>query len=300
MSVTLVPPDSGILFPVFAKSSEPYTLENLKPGQEDEVLEFLDVRPIHTVFMSSLIRDHGLLSSHNRGSFYGCRDGFGQLEGVGLIGHATMIETRTENALMMLARLTRNCQPHLIRGEAETIDRFWQHYAHSDQRPRLVSREILLKQLEPLPVENRVDNLRKASLGDLDKILDVNASMALHEAGINPLQKDFDGFRQRTARRIEQGRIWVWVDDNRLIFKADIVAQTPVATYLEAVHVHPEERLKGYGLRCLAQLSSDLLKSSELICLTTNEKNRNAIAFYAKAGYQVFAPYQTIYLKDGE
>ena len=36
-----------------------------------------------------LIRDNGIVSSLNRGTFYGCRDLNGNLEGVALVGHAT-------------------------------------------------------------------------------------------------------------------------------------------------------------------------------------------------------------------
>src|SRR5205085_355531 len=46
----------------------------LTTGQESEVLSFLAVRPVHTVVMAGFIRDNGLASPLNRGTFYGCRD----------------------------------------------------------------------------------------------------------------------------------------------------------------------------------------------------------------------------------
>ena len=214
-----------------------------------------------------------------------------------LLGHATVIEARSENALASFARLARNClNAHLIRGEQETISNFWKQYANSGQEPRLVCREMLFEQKAPATCEG-VDDLRPATLSDLDKVIAVNASMALQEAGTSPLQNDPGGFRSRTARRIEQGRIWVWIQDDRLMFKADVVAETPQVTYLEGVHVHSEERRRGYGLRCLSSLSSILLGRSESICLTVNEKNKNAAKLYEKAGYQFHSHYETIYLR---
>ena len=101
---------------------ESCVIGELRTSDESEVLEFLSARKIHTVFMSSLIRDNGLLSPHNRGSFYSCRDGYGRLEGVALLGHATLIETRSDDALAAFARLARNClNAHLIRGEQEMM-----------------------------------------------------------------------------------------------------------------------------------------------------------------------------------
>ncbi|MDX6445785.1 MAG: uncharacterized protein QOH71_2859 [Blastocatellia bacterium] len=276
---------------------EACTIGELGSSDEPEVLEFLSARTIHTVFMSSLIRDNGLVSPRNRGSFYSCRDGYGRLEGVALLGHATLIETRSPNALASFARLARNClNAHLIRGERETIGAFWKHYVNSRQEPRLVCREMLFEQ-RALATFEGVNDLRPASVKDLDKVLAVNASMALQEAGVSPMQNDPGGFRARTARRIEQGRIWVWVQADRLVFKADVVAETPEVTYLEGVHVHAEERRRGYGLRCLTSLSSILLARSQSICLTVNEKNKHAAELYEKAGFQFHSHYETIYLR---
>jgi predicted GNAT family acetyltransferase len=276
---------------------EPCIIGELTTANEPEVIEFLSARTIHTVFMSSLIRDNGLVSQHNRGSFYSCRDGYGRLEGVALLGHATLIEARSENALAAFARLARNCHnAHLIRGEQETIGNFWKQYVNSRQEPRLVCREMLFEQKTPSTIEGTKD-LRTATLNDLDKILAVNASMALQEGGTSPMQHDPGGFRSRTARRIEQGRIWVWVADDRLMFKADIVAETPEVTYLEGVHVHAEERRRGYGLSCLTGLSTILLARSQSICLTVNEKNKHAANLYEKAGYKFHSHYETIYLR---
>ncbi len=276
---------------------EPCTIGELSAADEPEVFDFLSARPIHTVFMASLIHDNGLLSPHNRGSFYSCRDRYGRLEGVALLGHATMIEARSENSLASFARLARNClNAHLIRGEQETINSFWRHYANSGQKPCLTCRELLFEQKTAAISEGESD-LRPATLNDLDKVMAVNASMALHEAGTNPLQNDPGGFRSRTARRIEQGRVWVWNQGDRLIFKADVVAETPQVAYLEGVHIHAEERRKGYGLRCLANLSSMLLERTESISLTVNEKNKTAVKFYERAGYEFHSHYETIYMR---
>ena len=298
MAVTLMRHESAAILNAFADATEPCTIGKLNAGDEDEVLDFLAARPIHTVFMASLIRDNGLSSPRNRGSFYACRDRQGQLEGVALIGHATLIETRTAASLRAFAHLSGYClNAHLIRGERETINHFWKHYASGGQELRLVCRELLFEQREPLPLVEKVDTLRPATLSDLDSVLQVNAALAFEESGTNPLFVDPSGFRQRTARRIEQNRVWIWEQDGKLIFKADVIADSPQAIYLEGVHVHPEERLKGHGLRCMTQLSSTLLARSQSICLTINERNKDVLRFYEKAGYKLHSHYETIYLR---
>src|ERR1041385_2925787 len=89
----------------FAEPSQPSNISELGRRDEAEVVEFLSARPLHTVFMMGLIRDNGLLSPQNRGSFYGSRNYSGQLEAVALIGHATMVEAHTENSLIGFARV---------------------------------------------------------------------------------------------------------------------------------------------------------------------------------------------------
>ena len=298
MTVTVMRQESTAIFDELANAPQSSAIGELYPEDEAEVLEFLAARPIHTVFMASLIRDNGLNSPRNRGSFYAYRDRHGDLEGVGLLGHATMIEAVTEEAPSAFARLARNClNASLIRGERETINRFWKYYANPGQEPRLICREFLFELREAPPVTAPVADLRPATLDELDQILKVNAAMAFQEGKVSPLQSDPSGFHQRIVRRIEQGRIWVWIQDGNMIFKADVVAETPDAVYLEGIHVHPEKRLKGYGQRCLTQLGSNLLSRYKAICLTTNQENKKAVKFYEKAGYKFNCHYETVYLR---
>jgi hypothetical protein len=208
------------------------------------------------------------------------------------------MEAGSESSITTFAHLARRCQiSHLIRGEREIINKFWRYYAGDQVATRRICSELLFERSEGLPVREEVSDLRPATLNDREKVLAVNALMAFEEGGVSPLQRDPGGFRRRAAQRIERGRIWVLVRDNRLIFKTDVIAMTPQVAYLEGVHVHPEERRKGHGLRCLTQLSSTLLTQANSICLTINQKNRTAVAFYEKVGYKFHSDYETIYLR---
>jgi predicted GNAT family acetyltransferase len=274
------------------------TTQLLISGDESETLAFLARRSIHTVCMMDMILENGLVSPLNRGAFYAYRDPMGQLEGVALIGHATLIEAHSDAALEAFAQLAQeNARAHLIRGEKEMIERFWSHYTPVGCTPRLICREILLEQREPVPVRQPVNNLRLATLADLEPVLAVNAEMIYEECGVNPLQTDTAGFRQRTAHRINQGRVWVWIEKGRLIFKTDVMSATPEVIYLEGVHVNPEERGKGYGFRCFSQLCQHLLQRVKFLCLLVNEHNQAALNFYHKAGYTLQGCYDTIYLQ---
>ena len=272
----------------------------LKEEDRAAALAFLDRRPIHTVCLAGFIRDNGLVSPLNRGTFYGCRDAGGRLIGVALIGHATLVETDSDAALAAFARIARGCpRTHVMMGESDRIKRFWEHYAEDGRSPRLVCRELLMEQRWPVQVRDAVPALRLATPADLEPVAAAQAEMAFAESGVNPLETDPEGFRRRCLRRIEQGRVWVWTEDGRLIFKADIVSETPEVKYVEGVWVAPDLRGRGYGRRCLSQLTRELLSKSSAVTLLVNEKRPEAVAFYRRAGYKLRSQYDTIFLHTG-
>ena len=262
-----------------------------------EVLAFLAARPVHTVFLAGLIRDNGLVSDLNRGTYYACLDRQGRLEGVALIGHFTLIEARTEEARARFARLAQDCpSAHLILGEKNKVEAFWNYFAKTGRTPRRVCRQLLLEQQAAIEPLETVSGLRLATPNDLPRVLPVYAQMVCQESGVNPLEEDPVGFHDRWMRRIEQGRVWVWTENGRLIFNADLMSVTPEVIYLEGIYVNPDERGKGYGLRCLSQLSRNLLQRAKSLCILVNERNQPAQAFYQKAGYRFNEYYDTIYL----
>jgi uncharacterized protein len=269
----------------------------LQEGEKSEALSFLAERPLHTVYMASLIRDNGVESPLNRGRLYSYRGLRGSLEGIALLGHATLIEARTECSLTAFARLAQQSSlPHLIRGEEERIRKFWSQYETSGQTASRVCRELLLEQVEA-PGGKEVTGLRQATLTDLERLTKVNSEMIHAESGTDPLKRDPEGFRNRIAQRIARGRNWIWMENGKLLFKADIIADTPQVVYLEGIYVEPDERGKGYGSMCLAQLGRTLLRRTGSVCLTLNATKEKTKNFYTKAGFALRSYYDTIYLQ---
>ena len=268
-------------------------------AEEDrlEVLAFLAERPLHTVCLAGFIRDNGLVSPLNRGAFYGCRNSEGRLEGVALIGHATLVEARTRRASREFA-LVAQCRTnaHVIMGELERVEEFWGYYADEGQPMRLACRELLFELRKPVEVLGEVEGLRLATPEDLDLIAPVQAYLAELESGVNPLDVDPEGFRARRLRKIEQGRTWVVVEGGRLIFKAEVESDTPDAIFLEGVYADPSIRGTGAGRKYLAELCRLMLARTMTVCLLANEENETAQRFYRSCGFKLRSVYDTIFL----
>lgn len=278
-------------------SSSTATIFPLEDCDQTAVLNFLERRPIHTAHLAGMVRDNGLHNPLNRGTFYGYRNYLGELEGVALIGHATLLETSSDEALQAFAKIAKRCTTvHMVMCEENRIENFWSHYAGEGQEMRHACRELLFELRWPIEV-SPVANLRPATLEDLPLLAPVHAQMAFEESGVDPRQQDPTGFYERYARRIEQQRTWVLTEDGKLLFKAEVVAETPETTYIEGVWVNPAIRRQGVGHRCMSQLARMLLWRTKSICLFVNDENVDAQRFYKQAGYHLRTVYDTIFLK---
>jgi len=146
------------------------------------------------------------------------------------------------------------------------------------------------------PPEAGGSGLRAAVLDDLDVLVPVCARAHEGELGIDPLERDPDGFRWRTRAQIEEGRSWLWVEDTVVLFKAEASAWTPHAVQLQQVWTDPEARGVGNASRGLRDLIRLLLGQVPRVCLFVRAGNRPAIALYDAIGMEHVLDYRSVLL----
>jgi uncharacterized protein len=274
-------------------------VQPLKGEHEAEVLDFLSAHPLFTFVMTGWIKDNGLESHLNRGTFYGSRNAHGELNGVALIGHITMFETSSDAVLAAFADLAKKrSDTFVIMGEDRRMDRFMSHYSLEGQTAQRTCRELLFAERSRESSDADIPTLRRAMLNEIDLVVPVHAQMAFEQTGVNPLDVDAQGFRERCARRVQQGRVWVCIEDGKLVFKADVISDLAEVNYLEGIYVSPENRGRGLGSACMRQLTNILLSHTKTVCLLTGENESVAQACYMKAGYKLREYYKTVFLQE--
>lgn len=274
------------------------TIFQLTEDDLAEAFDFLTAPHIHSVIMHGFLGDNGFSVKLNRGGFHGYRNSAGDLEGLALIGHSTLFDVRSDAAMDAFAKLARRSVTpiNMIMSADDQADRFFETYNDGLYKPRKRCVEIAFETRFPFTVPKCSHEIRIARPSDIDEISRAQAELAFIESGTNPLALDAEGFRKRVMRRIEMGRIYVVVEDGKMIFKADLMAVTSEAAYVEGVYVTPTERGRGTGSACLSMVCLDLLRSSSTVHLLSNSELTNAHGCYARAGFRQSGRYTTLFV----
>jgi predicted GNAT family acetyltransferase len=122
------------------------------------------------------------------------------------------------------------------------------------------------------------------------------ACAAAHELElhVDPIARDEETFRWRTASQIDDGRSWLWVEDDVILFKAEASAWTPRAVQVQQVWVDPQARGRGYGVRGMRDLVRLLLETTPTVTLFVRSENSAAIATYESIGMRKALEYRSI------
>ena len=120
------------------------------------------------------------------------------------------------------------------------------------------------------------------------------AQAHFEEIGIDPLRRDPEGFRWRTQAQIGEGRSWIWLDGDTILFKAEASAWTPHAVQLQQVWVDPAARNQGFGTRGMRDLCRRLLEHTPVVCLFVRADNDPALHVYESIGMRRTISYRSL------
>jgi predicted GNAT family acetyltransferase len=127
---------------------------------------------------------------------------------------------------------------------------------------------------------------RYATMRDLDPLVPACACMHKEEVGIDPLERDAGGYRERIRELIERKRSIVLVQQGRIAAKCEYSAVTPEAVQLMGVWTAPDMRRHGLSRKLLREVCGHLARKGKTVTLFVNDFNRPAVSLYESIGFQ--------------
>jgi uncharacterized protein len=250
--------------------------------KRDQILRFCAHDPVERVFLEDVAR-RGL------GRFVAVPDG----KELRALCHVGVNVVPSGEGCEAFAREVARAAPRMLIGEARAATELWTAAEHVLPRPREDRPEQPVFVIrEPPPAG--ATRLRPATMDDLERLLPPCAAAHEQELGVDPFERDADGFRWRTRSQIDEERSWVWIEDDVILFKAEASAWTPQAVQLQQVWVDPEARRRGYGARGLSDLCRLLLEHVPAVCLFVRADNGPAIRLYETIGMEHVLDYRSL------
>lgn len=193
-----------------------------------------------------------------------------------------------ESAIALIADriLTRMMPVRAIISPAELVERLWAHLRLRIDPPTVV------RMTQPIyAIKRRLEYpdltaSRYSTLRDLDALVPACAAMHREEVGIDPLDRDAAGYRERIRELIERKRSVIRVVEGRIAAKCEFSAVTDDAVQLMGVWTNPQFRRHGYAREMLREVCGHLFRKGKTVTLFVNDFNAPAIGLYEGLGFQ--------------
>ena len=252
------------------------------PSQQ-QVLDFCALEPLERVFLEDVAR-RGL------GRFVAVEDGHGTLANLCHVG-TNLVPSGPDCGVFSASAAEGSSR--MVIGEAGAVTALWEAARDRLPRPREDRPGQPVYAIDEPPPAGET-GLRAATHADFDRLLPACAAAHQLELGTDPLANDPGAFRWRTSAQIDEGRSWLWLEDDVVLFKAEASAWTPSAVQIQQVWVDPEVRGNGYASRGLRDLCRLLLASTPAVVLFVRRENAPAIALYDSIGMRRVLEYRSI------
>ena len=182
--------------------------------------------------------------------------------------------------------LTRALPVRAIISPAALVEQLWNRL-----RPRLDAPTVVRMTQPIYAIRGRLDypdlkEGRHATMRDLEALVPACAAMHKEEVGIDPMERDAAGYRERIRELIDRQRAVIRIVDGAIVAKCEFSAVTADAVQLMGVWTHPRFRRRGYSRALLREVCGHLARKGKIVTLFVNDFNRPAVALYESLGFQ--------------
>ncbi len=205
-----------------------------------------------------------------------------------LAGDSELPRDVTETAIAVIADriLTRMLPVRAIISPAHLVEMLWTRLGMRLDPPTVV------RMNQPVyAMRGRLDypdlkESRYTTMRDLEALVPACAAMHREEVGIDPLDRDAAGYRERVRELVEQKRSVILIVDGAIAAKCEYSAVTNETVQLMGVWTNPRFRRRGYARALLREVCGHCARKGKTVTLFVNDFNLPAIALYEELGFQ--------------
>lgn len=268
-----------------------WSIRSLSEEDVRSALEFLERDPLINVYLVSRVVEERVLAASQMVvvRYNGAIVLVASLAtNIVLSGDPSVSREITDAAVSLVAdRILQRMLPvRAIISPAQLVEQLW-----TDLRRHLDPPTVVRMNQPVYAIRRQFDfpdltDARFSTMRDLDQLVPACAAMHKEEVGIDPLQRDAMGYRERIRELVEKKRSVIRVVDGVIASKCEFSAFTNDAVQLMGVWTDPRYRRRGLGKEMLREVCGHLFRRGRTVTLFVNDFNTPAIGLYEDLGFQ--------------
>lgn len=267
-----------------------WSIKSLTEGDAPAALRFLERDPLINVYLiSRLIEDRSSSSSQMVEVRYNQEIVLVASLATNVVLAADPETPRdiTTAAIGIIAEriVTRMMPVRAIISPADLVEVLWNHVRERLDPPTVVRMNQPIYMLRGRLDYPDLKNAQYSTMRDLEALVPACAAMHTEEVGIDPLQRDAVGYRERVRELIDKKRSVIRKAQGLIAAKCEFSAVTPQCVQLMGVWANPRMRRRGYARELLREVCGHLARKGKTVTLFVNDFNRPAIALYESLGF---------------
>jgi ribosomal protein S18 acetylase RimI-like enzyme len=268
----------------------------LTDADRNDILRLLAQDTLRGLHLRGMIEENGVCHPSHRGHFFGYYEN-GELKNIALLGHFILIY-RHDVGLAHFAEKAAEIQApaYLVLGPTTQVETFWNYFAQYGRETRM-ARPQFWYVCRRQQLQTPVMQLELAGRENFEEIVATQAELVKEQSGVDPRERDPEGFRQRVMERIERGRTWVVRENDKVIFKVELISDTESAVYLESIWTHPDYRGRGIATTSLNELLRIFVQMGKVVAILVEPEEEAARRIYERLGFNIEEDYQARFLK---
>ncbi|MCF8530014.1 MAG: GNAT family N-acetyltransferase [Candidatus Nanopelagicales bacterium] len=222
----------------------------------------------------------------------------GGLESILFVGANIVPSTTTHEARLAFAQelVRTGRRSSALLGPRTDVLGLWDLMSSSWGLPREVRANQPYLSLEGRALGARDPRVRHVTAGELPILLPASIHMFTEEVGVSPILHGGQvQYERRVAEVIAQRHAFAIIENNRVLFKAEVGYATPTVAQIQGVWVAPE--LRGHGMAAPAVAAvADIIQReiAPTVTLYVNDFNTPALRTYARAGFRQCDTFATV------